>query len=89
MFKFLFGTKAANAKIEAQRDTVARAVDELNSVLALMADKPVVALDLNTGLISVDLPDQMPDEALALPAPDTDEEKKADIAEAAVPEKAG
>jgi len=69
MFKFLFGKSGGKAKIEAQRDTVARAIEELNSVLALMADKPVVGVDLNTGLISVTLPEQMPDEALALPAP--------------------
>lgn len=69
MFKFLFGKTDGKAKIETQRDTVTRAVDELNSVLALMADKPVVGIDLNTGLISVELPEQMPDEALALPAP--------------------
>lgn len=70
MFKFLFGKVAGMAKIETQRDTVVRTVQELNSVLAVMADKPVVGVDLNTGLITVDLPDQMPDEALALPAPE-------------------
>ncbi|MDA9318223.1 hypothetical protein N9Q54_00070 [Octadecabacter sp.] len=43
------------------------------SSVALMADKPVVGVDLNTGLITVDLPDQMPDEALSLPAPSADE----------------
>ncbi|SMX45475.1 hypothetical protein [Octadecabacter ascidiaceicola] len=74
MFKFLFEKVGGKAKVETQRNTVARAVDELNSVLALMADKPVVGVDLNTGLISVELPEQMPDEALALPAPDPVEE---------------
>ncbi|MDC1229393.1 MAG: hypothetical protein QNK87_07660 [Octadecabacter sp.] len=73
MFKFLFEKVGGKAKIETQRDTVVRTVEELNSVLALMADKPVVGVDLNTGLITVDLPDQMPDEALALPAPSADE----------------
>jgi hypothetical protein len=72
MFKFLFEKVGGKTKIETQRDTVARTVAELNSVLALMADKPVVGVDLNTGLINVDLPDQMPDEALALPAPKGD-----------------
>lgn len=70
MFKFLFGKKGGKPAIETQRDTVARALEELNSVLVVMADKPVVGVDLNTGLITVDLPDQMPDEALALPAPE-------------------
>ncbi|MDB4213334.1 hypothetical protein N9741_00510 [Octadecabacter sp.] len=69
MFKFLFEKVGGKTKIETQRDTVVRTVEELNSVLALMADKPVVGVDLNTGLITVDLPDQMPDKALALPAP--------------------
>ncbi len=82
MFKFLFSKVGGKAKIETQRDTVARAVEDLNSVLALMADKPVVGVDLNSGLITVDLPEQMPDEALALPAPEpevakTDEAEKA------------
>ena len=70
MFKFLFEKATGKAQIETQRDSVARAVDELNAVLVLMADKPTVGVDLNTGLISIDLPEQMPDEALALPAPD-------------------
>ncbi|MDC1296824.1 hypothetical protein N8Z37_00745 [Octadecabacter sp.] len=73
MFKFLFEKVGGKAKIETQRDTVVRTVEELNSVLALMADKPVVGVDLNTGLITVGLPDQMPDEALSLPAPSADE----------------
>lgn len=78
MFKFLFGKSGGKAKIEMQRDTVARAVDELNGVLALMADKPVIGVDLNSGLIKVDLPEQMPDEALALPAPDASEKADAE-----------
>ena len=77
MFKFLFGKKgAAKAVIETQRETVARSVDELNAILALMADKPKIGVDLNTGMLSVDLPEQMPDEALALPAP-TEKDVKA------------
>lgn len=71
MFKFLFGKTGAKTVIETQRQTVERALGELNTVLALMADKPVVGVDLNTGVITVDLPEQMPDEALALPSPAT------------------
>lgn len=71
MFKFLFSKKTAGP-VETQRETVERAVEELNSVLTLMADKPVVGVDLNSGLITVELPEQMPDEALALPAPEED-----------------
>ncbi len=81
MFKFLLGKVGGKAKIETQRDTVARAVEELNSILALMGDKPVVGVNLNTGLISVELPEQMPDEALALPAPEAVEETVKDVAE--------
>ncbi|MCF2905040.1 hypothetical protein L0666_08575 [Octadecabacter sp. CECT 8868] len=88
MFKFLFGKTRGKAAIETQRDTVARAVDELNSVLALMADKPVVGIDLNSGLITVDLPEQMPDEALALPAPEEAAETVKDAVEGEVAEKA-
>ena len=70
MFKFLFGKKDQKVVIETQRETVVRTVDELNAVLALMADKPKIGIDLNSGALTIDLPDQMPDEALALPAPD-------------------
>ena len=80
MFKFLFEKVGGKAKVETQRNTVARAVDELNTVLALMADKPVVGVDLNTGLITVDLPEQMPDEALALPAPEVADDVKDEAA---------
>jgi len=77
MFKYLFAKATGSAKIETQRDTVARAVDELNAVLTVMADKPVVGVDLNTGLLRIELPEQMPDEALALPAPDAETDAKA------------
>ena len=83
MFKFLFGKKGSKAVVETQRETVARTVDELNAILALMADKPKIGIDLNTGLLTVDLPEQMPDEALALPAP----EEKTAVEEKTVEEK--
>ena len=70
MFKFLFGKKGGKAVIETQRETVVRSVDALNAVLAGMADKPKIGVDLNSGMLTVDLPEQMPDEALALPAPE-------------------
>ncbi|WP_375279792.1 hypothetical protein [Pseudooctadecabacter sp.] len=74
MFKFMFGRGAGKSAAETQRQTVERAVEELNSVLAGMADKAVVGVDLNSGLLTVTLPEQMPDEALALPAPEADED---------------
>ncbi len=70
MFKFLFGKKSVEAVKETQRETVARAMGEVNDVLGQMAVKPNVAVDLNTGLVKIELPEQMPDEALALPAPE-------------------
>lgn len=92
MFKFLFGKTGGKAKIETQRDTVARALEEVNSVLTLMADKPTIGVDLNTGLISIELPKQMPDEALALPAPKPEEMvavvEKVDVPKTDAPEDA-
>lgn len=89
MFKFLFGKTGTKAVKETQRQTIVRALDEVNGILAGMSDKPSIAVDLNTGLISVDLPEQMPDEALALPAPqaepDAAPDKAVDDADKAVP----
>lgn len=76
MFKFLKsrmgGLKPA---VETQRQTVERALGEVNEVLALMAVKPKVTIDPETGTVSLGLPDQMPDEALALPAPEPEVEE--------------
>lgn len=89
MFKFLFGKTGTKAVKETQRQTMVRALDEVNGILAGMSDKPSISVDLNTGLISVDLPEQMPDEALALPAPqaepDAAPDKAVDDADKAVP----
>ena len=82
MFKFLF-SKAGAKPAETQRETIERALGEVNSVLALMADKAKVSVDLNSGLIEVDLPEQMPDEALALPAPEEGEETTGEVKQAA------
>ncbi len=70
MFKFLFGKKAVTAVKETQRETVERALGEVNDVLGGMAAKAKISVDLETGLLAIDLPEQMPDEALALPAPE-------------------
>jgi hypothetical protein len=37
--------------------------------MAGLADKPRLTVDMETGELTLDLPEQMPDEALALPAP--------------------
>ena len=70
MFKFFqskFGTVKATP--ETQRQTFERALGEINTLVALMADKPKITIDPTAGSVSYELPDQMPDEALALPAP--------------------
>jgi hypothetical protein len=75
MFKFLFGKKSVEVVKETQRETIARAMGEVNEVLSGMAVRPKVAVNLETGLIEIELPEQMPDEALALPAPEAKTEK--------------
>ncbi|MFT5007138.1 MAG: hypothetical protein ACJAXK_002103 [Yoonia sp.] len=73
MFKFL-KTRMGGLKpvVETQRQTIERALNEVNEVVALMAVKPKIMIDPETGAVALELPDQMPDEALALPAPDSD-----------------
>ncbi len=70
MFKFiksrLGGVKTVK---ENQRQTVQRALAEVNEVVALMDAKPKIVIDPATGAVELELPEQMPDEALALPAP--------------------
>ena len=83
MFKFLFRNKAVEAVKETQRETVSRAMGEVNGILGGMAVRPKVAVNLETGLIEIELPEQMPDEALALPAPEAPE--AADASETADP----
>jgi len=75
MFKFL-KTRLGAVKpvVETQRQTLDRAMGEVNEIVALMAVKPKITIDPETGTVAFELPDQMPDEALALPAPDQAEE---------------
>lgn len=79
MLKFLFGGRG-KAVVETQRQTIERLSAELNSAIELLPVKPRVTLDPETGHIELHLPEQMPDEALALPAPDSPE-KPADTDE--------
>ena len=71
MFKFLFGNKAAAPQItrETQRQTVERAQRELNEILAALTPKARITIYPAEGTLTIDLPEQMPDEAKALPAP--------------------
>lgn len=72
MFKFLFGNKAdaPQVKRETQRETLLRAQSEINEILATLTPKPRVTIYPEEGTLTIDLPDQLPDEAKALPAPD-------------------
>ncbi|PIE18295.1 MAG: hypothetical protein CSA65_05135 [Proteobacteria bacterium] len=73
MFKFLFRRKSdqsVEVTKETQRETLLRAIGEVNEITATLDDKPAVTVDPNTGAITLTLPEQMPDEALALPAPE-------------------
>lgn len=73
MFKFLFRRKpdaTVEAIPETQRETFERALAEVNGLVALMDPKPAVTVDPATGAVTFALPEQFPDEALALPAPE-------------------
>lgn len=74
MFKFLFGKKdkAPEVKIETQRETVLRAQKELNDILITLSPKARITVCPEDGSFEIDLPEHMPDEALALPAPTPD-----------------
>lgn len=72
MFKFLFRRNASNeveVTKETQRETLLRALGEVNEITAKLDVKPAVTVDPNTGAITLALPEQLPDESLALPAP--------------------
>lgn len=71
MFKFFKSRFAGvTATVETHRQIVERALAEVNTVVGLMDEKPKVTIDPATGSVTLELPDQMPDEALALPAPE-------------------
>ncbi|WP_390911217.1 hypothetical protein [Pseudosulfitobacter sp. SM2401] len=80
MFKQLFEKFAATKPNETQRETITRALAEVNEVVSGLSVKPMITIDPETGAIELALPDQMPDEALALPAPTDVIEEKADAA---------
>ena len=71
MFKFLFGSKseAPVVKRETQRETMERAQRELNEILATLQPKPRITVYPEEGTLTIDLPEQMQDEAKAPPAP--------------------
>lgn len=72
VFKFLFGEKnKASVVTETKRQKLKRALAEVNEVLDALDPKPKIAVDLASGRIEIADPEQFPDEARALPAPDT------------------
>lgn len=72
MFRFLFGRKDSQPRIvqETQRQTVERALSEINEVIAGMDRKPRITVEAGPGWLEIELPEQMPDEAKALPRPE-------------------
>ena len=82
MFKFLMDRVKGKPVVETQRQTATRALSELNDILDGLQEPPKVTIDLANGRIEVALPDQMPDEALALPSPDQELEGAEQTAEA-------
>lgn len=84
MFKFLkFGRgKKPEAVIETQRQTFERLVGELNEAIASLPEMPAVTVNPVTNEISFALPEQFPDEALALPAPEPEIEVVEEVKEA-------
>jgi hypothetical protein len=71
MFRFLFGNKASTPQIkrETQRETVERAQKEINEILVTLTPKARITIYPEEGTLAIELPEQMPDEAKALPAP--------------------
>ena len=69
MLKFLFQA-TRRKQVETQRQIAARLQDELNGLIDELPEKPRVTFDPASGNIELDLPKHLPDEALALPAPE-------------------
>ena len=71
MLRFLFGMRpqSEDAAIETQRERLERLIRELNAAIAALPEKPRLIIDPATGELEADLPETLPDEALALPAP--------------------
>lgn len=71
MFSFLFGkkAKAPEVKPETQRETIERAQEEINKILSNLTPKPSITITPEDGTLKIHLPEQMPDEPKALPAP--------------------
>ncbi|WP_212524575.1 hypothetical protein [Actibacterium sp. MT2.3-13A] len=76
MLRFLFGMRPrAEASVaETQREELERLIRELNAAVAALPEKPRLIIDPASGKLELDLPETLPDEALALPAPERTEQ---------------
>jgi hypothetical protein len=73
MFDFLKRLRGIPEEIkEGQRARFERLITELNEAIADLPEKPAVTITPESGTLSFDLPEQFPDEALALPKPDAE-----------------
>jgi hypothetical protein len=72
MFDFLKRLRGEPSEAaESQRARFERLVEELNAEIAELPEKPAVTITPETGALSFEMPEQFPDEALALPKPDS------------------
>lgn len=76
MLKILnfFKSNAGNAQILTMRQRFDAAQDEMNAVLAELNEMPTVQFDAAAKSVTFTSPEQFPDEALALPAPEKSDE---------------
>ena len=80
MLKILnfFKSNTGEVKVLNMRERFVQAQSEMNADLGEM---PKISIDAKTRQIEITAPDQFPDEALALPAPETEAEKPEDLPE--------
>jgi len=90
MLKILnfFKTGENPTKLLTMRKRFERAQEEMNAVLTDMTEMPEISINAVERSIEIKAPDQFPDEALALPAPDTEETKDSSVEEADTAEQA-
>ncbi len=70
MLRRLFGFARAGATApETQRQAFKRLMTDLNEAMEQLPEKPRFVFDPNSGQLELLLPDILPDETLALPAP--------------------
>lgn len=77
IFNFLKSSSGRSNAVT-MRQRFEEAQSELNAVLADLPEMPTVNIYVKARMLNLDAPDQFPDEALALPAPEkaVDETKK-------------